>query len=438
MKKVLLALLVTGGISAFAQDAVTTPTGVRPATEKEMTRFLEAKNLKLSSANKKAKANGGVVSQRMSHADIADDQFGTLLSGYIAPIFQDSTVLQDFGTLTNVNTHGYGQTFDVYTPAHGFIGLDYFDPADPYTVDTIYTAGFYDAINNNTGAFTGDTLYLDIVYGDPSLNTMWRQGLSYPPNTWSNQPTRADSILPIRFTGSTSHGFAGQTTWSNKITIKKALTPADTNVTYHKFVPSTPIQVPAGSIFGVALRFKSGESYNPGDVYFAGANSSSTAVLNSFRVFILGADAASDNTAYFLEKYSLGISSWASSQPLQTDPRYTAANDRFYTPQGGLAAAFDIWVSGESTVSLDEEKLNNNVALYPNPTTGNVSIAISQGGTYNLEVVNMLGQVVHAEEVTVSGNEELKRDLSHLTKGIYLVNIKGDNYSSTSKLTINK
>lgn len=437
MKKVILILAFLFGTGLYAQNQNTAPNGTHPASQEDLARFAQAQAEKKAAQAKKAKTAGGIVSQRMSHADIADNQFSTLLQGFISPIFQDSTVVDDFGTLDPVGSHAYAQTFDVYSASFLLMGQDYFELGDAYNVDTIYTAGFYDLVNNKSVTNTGDTLVLDIVWGNPASASMWRQGLQWPANTWSNQTTAAD-ILPVRYTGSAGDGYAGDVTWANKITIKKGLTPADTNVTYHKFVPNTPINVPAGARFGISVRFKSGETYSPGDVYFAGANSTSTATMNSFRVFILGAAGAGDNSAYFLEEFSLQLFSWASTQPWFSDQRYDPSANTFATPQGAQGAAFDIWVTGTSTVSLDENNFANDVELFPNPTNGFVNIAISQGGTYTIELVNMLGQVVHSEEVSVSGNEKLSRNFSNLNKGLYLVNIKGDNYSNTSKLTISK
>ena len=67
-----------------------------------------------------------------------------------------------------------------------------------------------------------------------------------------------------------------------------------------------------------------------------------------------------------------------------------------------------------------------------------VNINISQGGTYSVELLNILGQVVHSETVNINGNETLSRDFSSLSKGMYIMNIESDQYKHSSKLNINK
>lgn len=86
-------------------------------------------------------------------------------------------------------------------------------------------------------------------------------------------------------------------------------------------------------------------------------------------------------------------------------------------------------------ISLNETSTNS-LSVYPNPTSGDVNITLAEGGKYQVEVVDMVGHVVSSEEVTVNGNEKLTRDYSNLTNGIYLLNVTGDNFTKTVKLTI--
>lgn len=82
------------------------------------------------------------------------------------------------------------------------------------------------------------------------------------------------------------------------------------------------------------------------------------------------------------------------------------------------------------------ETSTNSLSVYPNPTNGNVNITLAEGGKYQVEVVDLVGHVVSTEEVTVNGNEKLTRDYSSLTSGIYLLNVTGENFTKTVKLTI--
>lgn len=434
MKKVLLSLGVLFSAGLMAQNAVhpSVPNG-QPLTPAQQSVVAAAEARIHQSNNDNAKVAGGAISQYMSHSDIAEQLFSSQLTNYIAPIFQDSTVKDDFGTPDWVNNHAYGALFDVTSEAFSVGGVDYFSDADSYTVDSVLIGGFYERVNNKSTTHVGDTLVVDVVYGVPTNSAIFRQGLTWPAGTWSNQ-TVAQTVYPVIFAGSTAQGWAGDVAWTGKLTFKKALTPDDTLIGYHSFY--TNLQVPAGQVLGVVTRFKSGESYSTGDIYFAGSGSTSTAVLNSFRVLTTGPSSSTDDAAYFFEEITMGATeSFASAGPLFSDQRYGGATG-FYTPQGASTTDWWIHVTGTSTVSLEENNALTEVKLYPNPTNGNVTLEVAQGGTYTVEVVNMVGQSVHSEIINVNGGEKINRDFSSLVKGIYLVNIKGEGSSNTMKLTI--
>ncbi len=439
MKKVLLSLSVLFSVGAFAQTALSPADLNAHPTSAQEQQMVDQSKAHFHNYNATAKTAGGQISQYFSHVDAATSLFGALLGNFIAPIFQDSTVVQDFGTLDYVTQNGYGAVFDVYSEAFLYLGLDYFARQDAYTLDSVFVGGFYDVVNNKTATYTGDTLILDVVYGLPTSAGMFRQGLAWPALTWTNQPS-SYPIYPIAFTGSPAQGYAGDVTWSNKVTIKRALTPADSAVAGY-FGFATNLSIPAGQVIGTAVRFKSGETYSTGDVYFAGSGSSSTATMNSFRVLISG-PTGNDDDAYFLEELTAGLGvteSYAGSGPLFNTSRYGTVANGYFLTQGRISADWVIKVSGTSTLSLDDNAVSSDVNIYPNPSNGVLNLEIALGGTYNVEVVNMLGQVVHSEEVSVNGNETITRDFSNLNKGIYLVNIKGDNnFRQTVKFTLNK
>lgn len=61
-----------------------------------------------------------------------------------------------------------------------------------------------------------------------------------------------------------------------------------------------------------------------------------------------------------------------------------------------------------------------NIKLYPNPanTLLNVDIQTTLGGEYEIDVVNLLGQVMHKEPVN---GQKARVDVTNFTPGIYLV-----------------
>ncbi|MFP5471512.1 MAG: T9SS type A sorting domain-containing protein, partial [Bacteroidia bacterium] len=94
-----------------------------------------------------------------------------------------------------------------------------------------------------------------------------------------------------------------------------------------------------------------------------------------------------------------------------------------------------------STVSVVNNTLNNNLKLYPNPTNGNSSLDVNlvENTNVTVDVLNTLGQVVFTKTLTnVSGSQKVNIDSQNFESGLYLVNIKvGDNVT-TKKLTVTK
>lgn len=92
-----------------------------------------------------------------------------------------------------------------------------------------------------------------------------------------------------------------------------------------------------------------------------------------------------------------------------------------------------------SSVGVDENDVITSLNLYPNPSNGNVTIdyASASQSDLTINVINTLGATVYTS--TIAGNEgTLKKniDLSHLTKGIYMVNVVSESGTTTKKLII--
>jgi len=79
--------------------------------------------------------------------------------------------------------------------------------------------------------------------------------------------------------------------------------------------------------------------------------------------------------------------------------------------------------------------------LFPNPTSGNVSVKITSpvSGNAVITVVNTLGQlVVKKNTVLNGGNNVVDLNVSELPSGIYSVNIESSNGTFSKKLTVSK
>ena len=88
-------------------------------------------------------------------------------------------------------------------------------------------------------------------------------------------------------------------------------------------------------------------------------------------------------------------------------------------------------------IGLEEGlEVQNAVTAFPNPTSGEVNIRAGIGGTYNLSIINMIGQEVRSETVEINGSDYITRDFSELDNGVYLLNVTGEGLNETIKLTI--
>ncbi len=119
---------------------------------------------------------------------------------------------------------------------------------------------------------------------------------------------------------------------------------------------------------------------------------------------------------------------------------YYVSDSRWYIGFGGGSRVFNApWIRSISDVVEGiglEENDNNQLSVFPNPTNGEVNITLAKGGKYTFELIDLIGNVISQEEVVLNGNEKLTRDFSDLTKGIYLLHVNGENFVSTTKLTV--
>ena len=93
-----------------------------------------------------------------------------------------------------------------------------------------------------------------------------------------------------------------------------------------------------------------------------------------------------------------------------------------------------------STVGLDEKSgIIAGSFIYPNPAQGsaNLVVQLPSNSNLNLDIVNLMGQNV--KSFTTRGNigeNNIPIDLSGLTAGVYLVNIKAGDAKATKKLIV--
>ncbi len=92
--------------------------------------------------------------------------------------------------------------------------------------------------------------------------------------------------------------------------------------------------------------------------------------------------------------------------------------------------------TGVSQVTQYNDKSIN---VYPNPASGTATVVFSSGngGSFDLRLVNMLGQdIIHQSGIAVAGMAKQVLDLDGVAKGVYSIVLKKDNSIYTAKLVV--
>ncbi|MFM9423295.1 MAG: hypothetical protein RIR06_1756 [Bacteroidota bacterium] len=83
-------------------------------------------------------------------------------------------------------------------------------------------------------------------------------------------------------------------------------------------------------------------------------------------------------------------------------------------------------------VNVEESELNNDLSIFPNPTTENIQINLPQEATGNLNIYNVYGQLV--QTMFISNMNKFSCDVSNLASGLYQVSFVTEQYVWSSQL----
>lgn len=91
-------------------------------------------------------------------------------------------------------------------------------------------------------------------------------------------------------------------------------------------------------------------------------------------------------------------------------------------------------------VGIEEAFFNAEIDLYPNPSTGQFTLAVStkQKLELNLSIYNVLGKQVWVDALQASGTSNKAIDLSDLPDGIYFLNLEAEGKTAVRKLVKQK
>ena len=91
----------------------------------------------------------------------------------------------------------------------------------------------------------------------------------------------------------------------------------------------------------------------------------------------------------------------------------------------------------QAVLSIDEIFIGD-VAIHPNPNDGIFGMEISNAlaGTYHISISNVIGQEVYLETKNLTDNLINQIDLSHVEKGIYLLEVSHADSKFVDKIII--
>jgi hypothetical protein len=89
---------------------------------------------------------------------------------------------------------------------------------------------------------------------------------------------------------------------------------------------------------------------------------------------------------------------------------------------------------------VNELSLNNHVYIYPNPSTGDIFLNMSDAGISKADVFvyNAIGEAVLEKKIVVPSSNEVKLDMNSIPNGIYLIKMKSAEGVVTKKIIINR
>lgn len=151
-------------------------------------------------------------------------------------------------------------------------------------------------------------------------------------------------------------------------------------------------------------------------------------------------------TGYTVQYKVSGATTWSTKQ-VNTNTNSTAITGLLLNTkyQWKVKTKFSSGSSNYSTSNsfktkaarISETANDNNISLFPNPTTGVFTIAMNDciDCTYMINVYDILGNLVFTEKNT-AGSESKTIDLSHLAKGIYHVQVNNNGLAKNTRLVI--
>jgi hypothetical protein len=158
--------------------------------------------------------------------------------------------------------------------------------------------------------------------------------------------------------------------------------------------------------------------------------------LCDYTTCYIGIPDNSDMKRISLEESKSGVKGFFKINVLTTESNgdYTA---KFYVYDSSDRDRGDtvIFNFSNSTVSVSDVNLSDQLSVFPNPTSDIVNVETVEANT-TVIITDLTGKVIKEETFQFVGMNEI--DLNDLNTGIYQINIQSQNWSQSSRLVLNE
>jgi hypothetical protein len=382
----------------------------------------------------------------------SNDSYNTLWS--------DSTMLAPYGnnpvTYSDVWIRSVAAYFDPVDPRYNdpqfYGGESHIGSNDSYTIDSLFFPFIY--YRNALKANVVDTLIVSVIYGDGSGVDEDLDIRYYGPTSSTAMNHSTDTLrvlhgfMDLDPNSSNQYGYLSSSP-ANVRTFRIPLTAASLNDT----VTTSPgrgfnfvkvpvnLNVPAGNKAAACVVFKSGDTWTPllDTLYVSGSRA--TPNFNNIR-FV-----AFEETAGGYQEYTKGV--WTQSGLMRT------GNEPVWQNRHIPCYAFDNtsyehqWFQWKATcntcgsVGVNEvENALSNLSVYPNPTSGNVSVqfmAEQELTAASLTLLSLDGAVLYSVDLgKVSKGAELTEivETKSLAAGVYFIQLTAAEGKQVEKVIV--
>ena len=374
--------------------------------------------------------------QKSNGIDVVDS-----MPYYTYPVFMDSTAKMLANKIKyTIGIQRVGSVCDPKSPLFdpNFAGNALLNSTTAYRLDTIFIGGFYNMVAPQTDPTVGDSIYIEVAWGDTSSTSTWEHIFSSVTGEAITQ-----NINPSKLSG--HHAF--QRSSANTMHFTRVLTPKDSVIVNNPFarlivcpVPTATgskiyggLSIPANNDFVVSYTFIPGSksNYVSGDVIvdydaFPSAQSNGFAQLYSTQANLNASNSNAHNYWLDQKKYynePLDYFNWQQYE-MATSIGAPAILDSIMLPEANtsyqIIYAITTLTTGINPINSTSLKVGQNV---PNPCSQltYINYELKDANEVSLHVYDITGQLVMSQNIGYQnpGEHLINLTTNKLQAGVY-------------------